>query len=322
MPQIFYREWLKQDFDELIEKLRFHGLQKRFMFSSWLDQSFRMENRACSARKWHHTVRVIIIIAGIIIFGGCQHMSMEKPFRLTFSNGLRADAIRVNNSSELPSALRELGIRYPRPALVLVGGAGGMSEADLTKLRSLFVESLVPVIQTLGAAVVDGGTDAGVMRLMGEARAVTSAMFPLIGVSAAGTVVLPNTATSNPDAAPLEPHHTHFVLVPGDQWGDESPWLSDTAGALADGKPSVTVLVNGGAIAWKDVSESVKARRFVVVVAGSGRTANKLTAALRGEPTDERARDLIASGLVQAINPAEGFDRFRKVIEGILSTKR
>src|SRR5439155_8336988 len=111
-----------------------------------------------------------------------------------------------------------------QPVLLLIGGAGGLSERDQARLRPLFEASVAPVIDSLGAIAVDGGTDAGVMRLLGRARATTGGSFPLVGVVARGTVQLPGEDPV-PRACPLEPNHTHFVLVPGRLWGDESPWL-------------------------------------------------------------------------------------------------
>jgi hypothetical protein len=244
---------------------------------------------------------------------------MTKPFTLTFSNGLTAYAIRVHRSAELSAALRELGLEPSRPALVLVGGADRMSDADLARLRPLFVGTLAPLAETLGAFVVDGGTDAGVMRLMGQARTEMGGTFPLIGVAAEGTVTFPNATNSRPEAWSLEPHHTHLVFVPGSNWGDESPWLARVASVLANESPSVTVLVNGGEITLEDGAQSVKAGRPVVVIAGSGRTADMLAAALRGKVTDRRASVLAASGLLQTIDLTEGSDTLVKVIEEILS---
>ena len=246
---------------------------------------------------------------------------MEKPLTFTFSNGLTAYAIRVHRSAELSVALRELDLHQPRPTLVLVGGAGGMSDADLVRLRPLLVETLAPLAETLGVFVVDGGTDAGVMRLMGQARAETDTMFPLIGVAAVGTVALPDGVPPHPEAAPLEPHHTHFVFVPGSDWGDESPWLAYVASMLANGAPSVTVLVNGGEIALEEAAQSVQAGRPVVAVSGSGRAADMLADALRGEVVDVRARKLAASGLLNAVDLTEGPDALGKVLAEILSAK-
>ncbi|OLE61011.1 MAG: hypothetical protein AUI36_11900, partial [Cyanobacteria bacterium 13_1_40CM_2_61_4] len=246
-------------------------------------------------------------------------LPMEKPTKLTFSNGLTASALRVHRAEELGVGLHDLGFLSACPTLVLVGGAGGVSDADMDRLRPLFVEGLAPLANALGASVVDGGTDAGVIRLMGQARAEMGATFPLIGVAAAGMVALPEVALPRPEAAPLEPHHTHFVLVPGDQWGDESLWLARVASVLANEVPSVTVLVNGGEIAWQDVSQSVKAGRPVLVIAGSGRVADTLATALRGEAADGRARELAASGLLQVVDLTEEPGVLAGVIRKILS---
>jgi hypothetical protein len=169
--------------------------------------------------------------------------------------------------------------------------------------------------------VVDGGTDAGVMRLMGRARSETRATFPLIGVAAIGTVTLPGASPPRPDAAPLEPNHTHFVLAPGSEWGDDSSWLARSASVLAEGAPSVTVVVNGGEHTWTDVSQSVRADRPVIAVSGSGRAADALANVLRGEAPDWRAKELAASGLVQAVDMAAGSDVLTRVIEKFLSAK-
>jgi hypothetical protein len=242
---------------------------------------------------------------------------MEKPFRLAMSNGLTASAILVDSPKDLSKAMEELGFDNPHPILVILGGAGKMSETDLNRLRSLFVDVLAPVVEKLGASVVDGGTDFGVMQMIGQARAQISAKFDLIGVTPVGKVALPNQPPPE-EVSALEPNHSHFVLIPGSDWGDESPWLADVATVIAKGKPSVAVLVNGGEISKKDVSESHKANRAVLAVAGSGRLADQLCAALGGENTDEWARELVASGLVQVLDFKENFDRLTHLIKSHL----
>jgi hypothetical protein len=246
---------------------------------------------------------------------------MEKPFKIAISNELTASAIQVQPPDDLSTALRELALHSPRPVLVVVGGASKVSEADLSRLRLLFVKVLAPLAEELGASVVDGGTDVGVMKMMGQARAETAATFPLIGVTPVGKVALPDQIPSSSKLTALEPHHTHFVLVPGSNWGDESPWLARVASVLANGAPSVTVLVNGGEIAWKDVSENLKANRPLLVIAGSGRLADTLAAELRGEATDERAKELVASGLVQAIDLTESFDSLTRLLNKMFSAQ-
>ena len=167
--------------------------------------------------------------------------------------------------------------------------------------------------ERLGVVVIDGGTDAGVMHLIGRARTRAAATFPLIGVPALGTVRFPG---KHPGARrrwplkhlgarrrwPLDAHHPHFVLVPGAAWGDEAPWIARIATELAGGWPSVTVLVNGGEISYTDVACSLRAGRPVLAVAGSGRTADQLASAVRDGPADEDAVRLAASGLVEVVD--------------------
>lgn len=228
---------------------------------------------------------------------------MSEPFLVEFENGQQAHAVTIQHPLELAAALDALGLRRSIPVLVLAGGAGRLAPADLERLRPLFFEALVPIVEQLGACVVDGGTDAGVMRLMGQARHQHAATFPLIGVAAASTIVLPGE-NAGAVAAALEPGHTHVVLVPGVQWGDEVPWISDVASVLAAGSPSVTVLISGGTIAYADAAESILAYRPVIAICGSGGTADALAAALCSDTPDERTREFVRSGLLQAIDPA------------------
>ncbi len=126
--------------------------------------------------------------------------------------------MEVTDVEDLPSAVGILGLQPPRPTVVVVGGAGGLDEADIDRLRPIFGSGIVPELERHRAAVVDGGTLAGVMRLCGETRASLEASFPLVGVVAAGTVQLPGRPAP-PDGAVLEPHHSHFLIVPGDDMG-------------------------------------------------------------------------------------------------------
>jgi SLOG in TRPM, prokaryote len=221
--------------------------------------------------------------------------------RYEFPDGLVANAVELDDLTALPAAVSALGLDPPRPTVTVVGGAGGLDETGLDNLRAIFLSGIVPVLQQYNAAAVDGGTLSGVMRLIGEARAELGASFPLVGVAAAGTVQLPGRPARPDVDTVLEPHHTHFIIVPGDEWGAESPWIAHTTSVLAGGRPSVTVLVNGGEIAYADIERSVQALRRVVVVAGSGRTADAIAGALTGEASDERAERLVGTGLIDTV---------------------
>jgi SLOG in TRPM, prokaryote len=243
---------------------------------------------------------------------------MQEPFSIEFPNGLTAKALHLPPNADLAATLESWELPNPRPTIAIVGGASKISEADRERLRSLFLQVLAPLAESLNACVVDGGTDAGVMQMMGEARWKTGATFPLIGVAPVGLAILPNQEAATEDAAPLEPHHTHFLLVPGSQWGDESAWIAEVASTLSGSCASVTVLINGGEITWRDAQESVAANRSIVVIAGSGRTADILVAALNGTVNDDRAPALVESGLLQAVD-LEDAEKLARVLKQILA---
>jgi hypothetical protein len=213
---------------------------------------------------------------------------------------VQAVRIRIVGSDDIAAALDSVGFRRDRVVIVLVGGAAGMGAKDLQTVVEVFRNEIVPIAERRDAVVIDGGTDSGVMQLIGRARSATGARFPLVGVAAEGTVV-GRFGRSSPDAVELEPNHTLFLLVPGSRWGDEAWWIAAVAGVVANKRPSVTVLVNGGEIAYTDVAGSLGSDRPVVVLAGSGRTADAIAGARAGKEGDTRAIEIAKSSLTRVV---------------------
>src|SRR5690349_13118180 len=91
-----------------------------------------------------------------------------------------------------------------RPVVALVGGASGMDERTQLELAGVLRDAVVVAVDRRGAAVVDGGTDAGVMRMIGRARAERAGTFPLVGVAVEATVRLPGGGPVIDDAAEPE----------------------------------------------------------------------------------------------------------------------
>jgi hypothetical protein len=233
----------------------------------------------------------------------------------------RPASFELDRAELLPAALDALGLETRRPVLVVVGGASGLSE-ELVLECAACADELVAAAVATGAAIVDGGTDSGVMRLLGRAHARAGAGVPLVGVIVRALAALPGEPAGD-DAAPPEPNHTHLLLVPGSSWGDEAPWIALVASTIAEAHPSVTVLLNGGEIAWTDAAESVADGRPVLALAGSGRTADELAAAASGGPADERAAALVCTGLVEAVPLGEDArPSLQERVEVILRSER
>ncbi|PSB12988.1 hypothetical protein C7B61_21185 [filamentous cyanobacterium CCP1] len=206
---------------------------------------------------------------------------------LTFPKKQTVPAICVYHRVELATALDELGLRRSRPTLVLTGGANHLGQQAARRLKKFFRQCLVPLAEELQLTVIDGGTDSGVMRLMGQGRSAHKATFPLVGVAPACKVHLPQDVPSS-GTYPLEPHHTHFILIPGAEWGTESPWIAQLATAIAGTAPSLTILINGGSVSLIDVQASLAEHRPVCVMAGTGRLADEIATAIRSPHTPIR----------------------------------
>jgi len=76
----------------------------------------------------------------------------------------------------------------------------------------------------------------------------------------------------------LESHHSHFILVPGNEFGDETKWIVHAATMIAgERNKSVSVLINGGKVSQQDVEEELRANRPLIVLAGTGRLADEIS---------------------------------------------
>lgn len=187
--------------------------------------------------------------------------------------------VRVGPDESLGQALERIDVRSRRPVLVVVGGAAALGAAHSVVIDTLFRDVVVPVAASLGVTLVDGGTDSGVMRSLGEAVAAAGCSVPLVGVTVAALARDPDAPDDDGTVdgqARLERHHSHVLLVDGTGWGDETGALAQVAGLLAVGAPTATLLVNGGEVSRSDVTCSLELGRPVVVVRGSGRLADEL----------------------------------------------
>lgn len=185
-----------------------------------------------------------------------------------------ANTVSVSDPSELALASLRLGISPPRPVLVLVGAAASLTTDLAERVLPLLVGTLVPILMRQGAVAIDGGTDAGVMALLGRARRDTAADFPLLGVAARGTLAPPlGEAVAG---ARLNPDHSGYLLVPGQTWGDEVPWISALASVIAGEAGAVTLAIGGGAITERDLATSLANARPTLMLTETGPLSERM----------------------------------------------
>lgn len=179
-------------------------------------------------------------------------------------------AVHITEEKDIQEALSEFEIPHPNPVIVLVGGAGGIGWWDKFPMRKA-IKIIARLAEETQSVVVDGGTQAGIMTEIGKQRKQNSFAFPLIGV------VFDSLLMKKEPQSILDPNHTHFFLIPGNNWGDESAWISKIATRIAGNRKSITVLVNGGQISRTDVGYSVMEDRPTFVMRGTGRMADEIT---------------------------------------------
>jgi hypothetical protein len=189
--------------------------------------------------------------------------------QIPLKRGVNVRAANITEDKEIHEALTQLDIPHPKTVIVLVGGASGIGLWDKFPM-SRAIRVIARLAEETGSVVVDGGTEAGIMKEMGVQRKRNKFSFPLIGV------VFDSLLMQEEPKSILDPNHTHFFLVPGEDWGDESAWISKIATAIAGDQKSITVLVNGGKISKTDVEYSLMENRPAFVMRGTGRMADEI----------------------------------------------
>src|SRR5262245_20182598 len=159
-------------------------------------------------------------------------MSSFSRFTIEFENKNRTFALRnVPTNASPMEVLAALQLPEFTGVITLVVAAGSMPPEIINATRELFTKGLAPVAEKLCLLVVDGATRVGGVLAMGDARHAIGGTFPLVGVVPVGVVKVPDD---------LDPFHSHFVLVNGNNFGDESNILPGFLNATT--KPGAVII--------------------------------------------------------------------------------
>src|SRR5262249_17490192 len=110
---------------------------------------------------------------------------------ITFENGNRAAVMTAPRDASAKAILDALEIASPRAVILLFGGAAGLDKSCKAQLATLFADGIALVAAELGALVIDGGTQSGIMAIMGEAVAQSHAKVELLGIAPKGKITNP-----------------------------------------------------------------------------------------------------------------------------------
>jgi SLOG in TRPM, prokaryote len=249
-----------------------------------------------------------------------------EPYTITFASGDTARAVRVPQHGDPESILHALALKTS-PVLFIIGGAGLMDDDSMSITRSVVENGIARFAEEHQLVVMDGGTAAGVMALIGMARKRGAYNFPLVGVAPASRVEYPGQVGDEEDSR-LDSFHSHFVLTDGDEFGDESDMIAMLVTALSLDRrlPALGIVINGGQIAQHEVymrSASGEMTFPLLVIEGSGRLADELGEAKKtGVMSAEDAEPFadILAGDVQFIHINDGSDALRAKLEEYFPT--
>jgi len=198
---------------------------------------------------------------------------------------LEVSSVAPETNAQLSALIAE--IRNQADAFVfLSGGASRMREDYQRQLLAMFDALSLVAKGGRRIAVGDGGTQAGIMEAAGNARRASGNAFPLIGVAPVREIP-PRGKT------PIDPNHSHVVAVDNpsapaqDTWGSETDTMYWLFGKVSEGRPSVTIVANGGGITLTEVEANVRTGRRMILIEGSGRAADAIVSLLKATKPSE-----------------------------------
>ena len=220
-----------------------------------------------------------------------------------------AKFIRISDRTDVKQlytfmTTKTIGWNLPEPRLLISVTGGAKSFVVDSRLKKNFEEGLAKVASTPGAWVVSGGTNTGVMKMVGDANYGTN--NTCIGIVTWGIVANKegllhqegksrrydyhlNSYLAHEGCAYLDYNHSHFLLVDDgseNKFGREIEFRGrfDDISSMTRklNVPTVLLVVEGGPGTLMTIREtSVKNNIPCVLIKGSGRVADILVNALK-----------------------------------------
>ena len=231
----------------------------------------------------------------------------QRARMIEFDQGSHAYFAFVRTSSSPADIISQLNLDpLPKGVIWISGGATDFPLEIVEPTVALIEAVIVPLVYEHDLLVVDGGTEAGIMKIIGEVfeRAKyhklniigyeedklqgqnARSWDPLLmGFVPEPKVSYPGVDRSPPDYAPLDPNHIYFVMVlDAKEWGQEVECMFSFLGYLATQRqiPTINIVANGGRVTIKEAYHAAQQGRHVVVLEGSKRAAEVIVAALDG----------------------------------------
>ncbi len=255
-----------------------------------------------------------------------QEKSSIKTQTIDFENGHSAKYVQTTKQVDATALLKALELeKQPKAMITISGGADGLEQEQSSRLQQLFSRSIAVAAAETGADLIDGGTDSGVMAMMGQGVADRGYHSRLIGVAPLSQIQIPDSTDSSSSETPeteidaqkisqkfaLEPNHSHFVLAQVTEWGEEIPIKNILLEKIAQHIPALTILINGGDLSRTEILHSVRMGWPIIVISGSGRLADEITELKQNTPDfieNPEMGEIIADGKLYLFSLDDALD--------------
>jgi SLOG in TRPM, prokaryote len=232
------------------------------------------------------------------------NQAIQKRF-IHFLNGHCAWSVVSPIGTDAKDIFDALNIQRPGALIMVAGATSDLSEEVTSHLTQLCSHGIMPAAIQKKAMIIDGGTQVGVIKLIGQSANECGHRSILLGVTCAGLVIYPGGPSIKEEllekSAPLDPNHSHFVLVESEIWGCETDTMYALARLISKGIPVVTLVINGGIISKNEVLYSIRQGWPLLIIEGTGRLADEIATFYRENPSsikDEHMREIISKATI------------------------
>jgi hypothetical protein len=212
-----------------------------------------------------------------------------------FPNGNKSRCVTVPQNADIETTIEILNLPSPRALLIINGGTADLDRSAAVRLKKIY-KYLAKFIIDEEITIVTGGTNAELFLLFGKAlRKFGDPVAPCIGVTVKGKTGYDR----------LETNHSHFILVEGDHWGEETSVMYNLISVLSNHCPSLAFFAGGGEIAIKEMLQNVDQNREMIFLEGLGGLTDEIIAAKTSvRQSDKRIENIINEARITVL-PAD-----------------
>jgi hypothetical protein len=269
-----------------------------------------------------------------------KDIKLEKQKIIFENNKNNAILIKASVNDSAESILRVLQFDSLKPTsiiLVFGGASNNIHTSDTSNtIINQIIDDILQYASKSNAIIIDGGTKAGIMEMIGQrVSCFKQSKKPIIlGIAPLGLISFSKETKQNKNLedrhgkALLEPNHSHFVLVEGNRWGDETSKLFEIAITLTHVDTSiVALLVGGGEISKQEIFFCIEQNLPIIIIEKTGYLADEIAfyknqnQSFGKLPSDPDIKTIISYPYLKLFSSNSTKNSFKQFLIDILNNK-